>query len=218
MSANDEIERELLSIFSNPRLETIEGVLVAGGRLSPELLQVSYRNGIFPGPHEGYPMLWFCPDKRGVIDFGELHLPRSFQKWMRQNSGRYRITLNQAFTEVIRNCKTQKRKGQKGTWITSEIEKNYIQLNQLGAALSLEVWRDDQLVGGVYGVQSPQYFSCESMFHLEDNASKLALYELILFLQKRSHTWVDIQMVTPVCESFGGKYISKHEFLTRIGK
>ena len=89
MSANDEIESELLALFSNPRMETMEGVLVAGGRLSPQLLQASYANGIFTWPHEGYPMLWFCPDERGVIDFTELHLPRSFQKWLRQKAGTY---------------------------------------------------------------------------------------------------------------------------------
>jgi leucyl/phenylalanyl-tRNA--protein transferase len=215
-AANDEIE-ELKQIFSNPRLETMEGVLVAGGQMTPELLIYSYDHGIFPWPHEGYPLLWFCPDERGVLDFEDLHLAKSFQKWLKKNRSRYEITMNQNFSEVLRDCKTQKRAGQKGTWINKEIENNYIKLHQMGHAFSLEVKRDGALVGGIYGVQSQKYFSCESMFHKEDNVSKLALYELVLFLKSHGYTWMDIQMVTSVCESFGGKLISKDQFLKRLG-
>jgi leucyl/phenylalanyl-tRNA--protein transferase len=212
-----EIDEELKFIFSDPRAETLEGVLAAGGRMTPDLLIYAYNHGVFPWPHEGYPLLWFCPDERGVIDFSELHLPRSFKKWLKKNQEKYRVSVNENFTEVIRNCRTQIRKGQQGTWINDEIEKNYSALSKTANALSVEIHRGGRLVGGIYGVKSEKYFSCESMFHLEDNTSKLALYELILFLQKSGHTWMDIQMVTEVSESFGGKYISKDEFLERIG-
>jgi leucyl/phenylalanyl-tRNA--protein transferase len=217
MSADD-LTEELKAIFSNPRAETMEGVLVAGGRMSPELLIFSYEHGVFPWPHEGYPLLWFCPEERGVIDFDDLHLPKSFKKWLRQHRSDFNITINKNFAEVLKNCRQQKRRGQKGSWINNEVEKNYNLLNQSGYALSLEVWRDEKLLGGIYGVESDKYFSSESMFHLEDNISKLALYELIIYLQTRGHKWLDIQMVTEVCESFGGKYISKLEFLDRIGR
>lgn len=217
MSADSEITKELLEIFSDPHVETLEGVIAAGGRMKPELLIYAYDHGIFPWPHEGYPLLWFCPDERGVIDFAGLHIPKSFQKWMRKHRAEFKITMNQRFSEVVKNCKTLKRPGQKGTWITREIEKNYLELHETGHAFSLEILRGDNLVAGIYGVQSKKYFSCESMFHKEDNTSKLALFELIQYLESIGHTWIDIQMVTSVCESFGGKLIGKDEFLKRIG-
>jgi len=208
---------ELIKIFSNPHVETLEGVIAVGGKLSPELLIYAYAHGTFPWPHEGYPLLWFCPDQRGVIDFVDLHLPKSFKKWLKKSRTLFTITMNQKFQEVVKNCKLQKRLDQKGTWINKEIEKNYLELHKMGQAYSLEVMRAEVLVGGIYGVQSEKYFSCESMFHLEDNISKLALYELILYLQKQGQMWLDIQMVTAVCESFGGKLIHKADFLNRIG-
>ena len=210
-------ESELFEIFSDPRAETLEGVIAAGGSLQPELLIYAYEHGIFPWPHEGYPLLWFCPEERGVIDFAELHLPISFQKWLRKNRDQFTITRNQRFHDVLLNCKTQKRPGQSGTWITDEIEKNYLELHQRGHAYSLEVLRGHELVAGIYGVQSERYYSCESMFHKEDNTSKLALLELIYDLKNSGTTWLDIQMVTDVCGSFGGKLITKTEFLSRIG-
>lgn len=217
MSVENDLTIELQHIFSNPHVDTLEGVIAAGGRLKPDLLIYAYDHGIFPWPHEGYPLLWFCPDERGVIDFVELKVPRSFRKWLKKNHSLYTVTMNQRFQEVVKNCKTQKRLGQKGTWINREIEKNYLELHQTGHAFSLEVMRDEHLVAGIYGVQSQKYFSCESMFHKEDNTSKLALFELIQHLKGIGHSWIDIQMVTSVCESFGGKLIAKSDFLTRIG-
>lgn len=217
MSVESKVSTELKKIFSNPRTETLEGVIAVGGRLNPELLVHAYAHGIFPWPHQGYPLLWFCPDERGVIDFSELHIPRSFHKWLKKNRALFTITINERFQEVVKNCKTQRRAGQQGTWITKEIEENYLALHKKGQAFSLEVLRGDELVGGIYGVQSKKYVSCESMFHKIDNTSKLALYELIHYLQGIGHRWVDIQMLTSVCKSFGGKLISKNEFLNRIG-
>lgn len=213
MSVEDELKR----IFSNPRAETLEGVIAAGGRMNPALLRHAYAHGIFPWPHEGYPLLWFLPDERGVLDFSELHLPRSFRRWRSRHRAEYQITVNNRFAEVVEACRTQLRAGQSGTWITPEIARNYEMLHHAGHAVSVEVMRGPVLVGGVYGVQSARYFSCESMFHREDNTSKLALYELILFLQAQGQRWMDIQMVTPVSASFGGKLIPKTEFLDRIG-
>jgi leucyl/phenylalanyl-tRNA---protein transferase len=212
-----ETERQLKAIFSNPRGETVEGVLVAGGHMTPELLITAYNNGIFPWPHEGYPLLWFCPDERGVIELSEIHFPKSFQKWLKKHRCEFTITMNQDFLNVVKNCRAAVRSGQKGSWINDEIETNYFMLHQMGHAYSLEVWRGPKLVGGIYGVQSKKYFSCESMFHLESNTSKLALYELLEFLKKSGQTWLDIQMVTDVSGSFGGKYITKDEFLKRLG-
>lgn len=208
---------ELKKIFENPRVETMEDIIAVGGKLEPALLIHAYNHGIFPWPHEGYPLLWFCPDERGVIDFNELHLPKSFLKWIRKHETEYTITVNQDFKTVVKNCRTQLRGGQKGSWITPEIEKNYFALHEVGRALSIEVWQGAKMVGGIYGVLSDKYFSCESMFHHVTNASKLALLHLILHLQEHGFKWMDIQMVTSVCESFGGKLITKDEFLTRLG-
>lgn len=212
------VEDELKKIFSNPRGPTQEGIIAAGGKMSPELLIFAYEHGVFPWPHEGYPLLWFSPDERGILDFADLHLSRSFLKWMRQKQHLYKVTINQHFSEVIRQCRSMNRKGQNGSWINDEIEKNYNLLHQSGHAYSLEVLRNGELVGGIYGVQSKRYFSCESMFHLEDNTSKLAFYELTKWVRAQNHTWLDIQMVTETSENFGGKLILKEEFLKRIGK
>ena len=210
-------QNELLETLKNPRAKTIEGVIAIGGGFSSQVLVQAYNHGIFPWPHEGYPLLWFCPDERGVIDFADLHLSKSFQKWLKKNRSFFTITMNQKFSEVIKNCKEQKRKSQNGTWITKDIENSYIELHQQGVALSLEVMRGDILVGGIYGVLSNKYFSCESMFHKEDNTSKLALFALIQHLQSLGYSWIDIQMVSSVCERVGGKLISKNDFLRRIG-
>ena len=163
-------------------------------------------------------MLWFCPDERGVIDFSDVRPPKSFMKWYRKHREQFNITTNQNFLDVIKNCKNQKRPGQDGTWITNQIEKAYTALHTLGHTKSLEVWQNGELVGGIYGMQSENYFSCESMFFKVSNASKLALYELILHFKSEGITWMDIQMVTDVSGSFGGKLISKHDFLDRIEK
>ena len=203
--------------FPNPRGPTNEGVIAIGGKLTPELLIQAYNLGIFPWPHDGYPMLWFCPDERGVINFSDVKPSKSFMKWYRKHRKDFKITMNKNFSEVIKNCKNQVRPGQAGTWINSQMEKAYYNLHLAGHAVSLEVWQNEDLVGGIYAVQSNKYFSCESMFFKVSNASKLALFELILYLQAQGYTWMDIQMVTSVCESFGGKLISKNHFLERIG-
>ncbi len=216
MSANLKKIEKLKLAIGQPYADTLEGVLAVGGPMTAELLSFSYEHGVFPWPHEGYPLLWFCPDERGVIDFEDLHLSRSFKKWLKKNEAVFNITHDKSFKEVVRACRTVSRLGQKGTWINNEIEKNYLELFKMGQAFSVEIWRGESLVGGVYGVKSKLYFSCESMFHTESNTSKLALYSLIQHLSSQGVKWIDIQMVTSVCESFGGKLIDKNEFLQRI--
>lgn len=203
--------------FPNPRLTSPEGLLAVGGNLEVETLLAAYSKGIFPWPQEGYPMLWFCPDPRGVLDFEDFRIPDSFRKFVKKQEGKWQITINQAFSDVIRECRSQKRPGQSGTWISQEIQNAYVQFFKEGYVLSLEVWEDDTLVGGIYGVLLKGLFSGESMFFKKDNASKFALYKVVEYLKKQGHTWMDIQMVTPVTEAFGGKYISREEFLKRRG-
>lgn len=213
MSADNEV---LFEIFSDPYAPTAEDIIAIGGKLNSEILVFAYAHGIFPWPHEGYPLLWFAPEERGVIDFDQFHIPRSLKKWMRQNESVFQIKYNTRFQDVVRHCRTQKRNGQLGTWINDEIEKAYGELFLKGHAFSCEIYRGEMLVGGVYGVKSPNYYSCESMFHLEDNTSKLALVKLVEKLSSEGHSWMDIQMVTSVCESLGGYLIDKEDFLARI--
>lgn len=214
---NKKLNLPLYEVFSNPFHPTVDDIVAVGGMLDVQILQYAYKQGVFPWPHEGYPLLWFAPEQRGVIDFQDLHLSKSFKKWLKKNEDKYTIKFNTVFSDVMKNCRQQKRKNQKGSWINQEIEQAYFQLHQQGKATSLEVYEKDLLVGGIYGVESELYFSCESMFHLQDNVSKLALIQLIKMLKEKGQNWMDIQMVTSVCESFGGKLISKDIFLKRLG-
>lgn len=207
------------NLFPDPRLaEGEDGLVAIGGELGVDWLTAAYRQGIFPWPHEGYPLLWFSPPERGVIDFSELHLPESFKKWVKKNKESIQVRWNGDFESVIKACAQQKRKGQKGTWITNEMIQAYIQFFAAGSAICLECFRNEKLIGGIYGVKSKNYCSLESMFHTESNASKYALWQAILKLKSLGYDWVDIQMVTDVSGQFGGKYIPRDEFLKRIGQ
>ena len=200
--------------FPNPRLTTPEGLVAIGGELNVETLLAAYKKGIFPWPQADLPMLWFCPDPRGVLDFNEFHIPRSVEKILRK--AQWAVTFNTAFSAVIAGCRAQPRPGQAGTWILPEMEKAYREFERAGNVLSVEVWEGTELVGGLYGVLSEKYFSAESMFYTRSNASKLALIAVVEELSRRGHNWMDIQMVTSASEAFGGKYISRDEFLRRI--
>ncbi|HUP57334.1 MAG TPA: leucyl/phenylalanyl-tRNA--protein transferase [Bdellovibrionota bacterium] len=202
--------------FPDPR-KASEGVVAVGGDLHPDSLRLAYRSGIFPWPHEDYPLLWFSPDPRAILDFADLHVPRSLAKAKRraQDSG-CRFTLDQAFAEVIELCGQVPRAGQSGTWITPEMKEAYVRLHRLGHAHSVELWREDLLIGGIYGVDAGGAFAGESMFHVEPNASKLALLHLVEHLRERGLDWLDIQMLTPHMEALGAKEIPRDRFLERL--
>ena len=200
--------------FPDPTDTEEDGLLCIGGNLEVETLLEAYRNGIFPWPHEGYPMLWFSPLQRGVLDFSELHIPARLSR-MKRNSG-VEITFDRDFARVISSCRNSPRAHEAGTWILPAMEKAYLDFHAAGYAHSVEAWRDGNLVGGLYGVFVEGVFSGESMFYLEPNASKLCLLALIERLQSIGLNWMDTQMVTPVVESLGGKLISRDEYLTRL--
>ncbi len=204
-------------IFPNPETtETIEDIILVGGVMTVDNLVESYRLGIFPWPHEGCPLLWFSPEERGILDFKDLHISSSLKKWIKKNESLITVTINQNFLEVIKECRKQKRPGQHGSWINGAIEKNYLELQKQGGALSLECWQNGEMISGIYGVKSKKYFSCESMFFKRPNASKFAFVKLVQYLQSVGLTWMDLQMVTDVSGSFGAKYISRKMFLKRI--
>lgn len=188
-----------------------EGLIAVGGDLEPETLLEAYSKGIYPWPSPGYPLLWFCPPQRAILEFDRLHIPRSLERARRRAP--YRITVNQAFPEVIRECARVPRPGQDGTWITRQMIPAYIRLHELGHALSVEAWEGDALVGGIYGVDAGGPFAGESMFFRRPDASKLALLHLVDLLRARGLEWLDIQMLTPHMERLGAREISREEFL-----
>lgn len=202
--------------FPDPAGATMDGIVAMGDELSVETLFEAYSFGIFPWPHPDLPCLWFCPDDRGVLDFKDLHVSRSLEKFIRKTD--YEITFNQAFSTVMAACAKVPRPNQSGTWITPEIERVYGEFHKLGYAHSVECWahEEKELVGGLYGVFVGGVFSGESMFFKKSNASKLCLIRLVEQLQQNGLTWMDIQMVTNVTSQLGGKYIAKSEFLERV--
>ena len=200
--------------FPPPTAATPEGIVAVGGDVSPERLVNAYASGIFPWPVEGYPLLWFSPDPRFVLEPATVHVGRSLRKAM--NRGRYRITADEAFTEVIDACAHAPRPGQDGTWITPELRNGYVRLHQLGFAHSIEAWEDDTLVGGLYGVSLGAGFFGESMFAAAPDASKVAFATLCQVLSSWGFHFVDCQVHTPHLERFGAKDWSRERFLAAL--
>lgn len=200
--------------FPNPRNATPEGILALGGDLEPESLILAYRQGIFPWPMDGLPLAWFCPSERAVLEYRNLHIPKSLEKLRRKNP--FQFTIDQAFQKVITYCAQIPRPGQDGTWITDEIQEAYCEFHRLGHAHSFEAWKDGKLVGGLYGVDAGGAFAAESMFHFESNASKLVVLEMMDHFFKRGLDWVDIQVLTPHMEKLGAEMISRDRFLNQL--
>lgn len=188
-----------------------DGLLAIGGDLSTERLLLAYRSGIFPWYNDDEPPLWWSPDPRFVLFPEELYVSKSMQQLFKRRS--FKITMNKAFTEVIRNCGRQKRKGQNGTWITPEIEDAYTELHQLGYAVSVEAWKDNELVGGLYGIRMGKLFFGESMFAKVSNASKYAFIAFVQHLQKEGVVLIDCQVYTEHLESLGARMIDRTNFI-----
>jgi leucyl/phenylalanyl-tRNA--protein transferase len=204
-----------LTRFPDPRYaDTNEGILAVGGDLTPESLLEAYQHGIFPWPIDDYPLTWFCPEERAILDFADLHLPRSLIKARKRSQ--LHFTIDRAFPAVIHYCSTVPRSGQDGTWITPAMLNAYCEFHKRGYAHSVEAWEGDLLVGAVYGVDSGGVFTGESMFHSQPYASKLALLFLIDHLKERGSDWIDIQVMTPHMEALGAKLIDRVDFLDRL--
>jgi len=190
-----------------------DGLLAAGGDLSPERMVAAYRRGIFPWYSPGQPILWWSPDPRAVLDPAALRIRRSLGKSLR-NRG-YRVTVDTAFAAVIEACGSDElRPG--GTWISPEMSRAYRRLHELGLAHSIETWREDRLVGGLYGVGLGQVFFGESMFSRERDASKVALVELCRRMLDAGGALIDCQMATAHLESLGAKLIDRRQFLALL--
>ena len=186
-----------------------------GDKLTVDNLRKAYRLGIFPWHIEGLPLPWYCPEKRAILEFVDLHIPRSLERARRKQP--FTFTVDKDFQSVIENCSSVSRNGETGTWITPDFVYAYTELHKAGVAHSVEAWdRKGDLVGGVYGVDAGGVFCGESMFHTETNASKLALLHMIDHLQMRGATWLDAQVMTPHIRALGAKEIRRKEFLEKL--
>ncbi|MBC5628790.1 leucyl/phenylalanyl-tRNA--protein transferase [Clostridium sp. NSJ-6] len=196
-------------IFPNPELAEEDGLLAVGGDLSFERLLLAYCNGIFPWYSDGDPILWWCPKPRFIIKPNEVKISKSMKRVF--NSGKFKVTFDNDFEGVIRNCK-ELRENKEGTWINNDMMEAYINLFKKGFASSVEVYRDEKLIGGLYGVKIGKCFFGESMFSIETNASKVALISICKRLEEEEYIFLDCQMHTNHLESMGGKFVSWEDF------
>lgn len=188
---------------------TEDGLLAIGGDLSPERLVLAYKNGIFPWFEEGQPILWWSPDPRFVLFPQKLKISKSLKQSLKNT--KFKITYNISFHQVIKECSQSKRRNQSGTWITTDMINAYTELHYLGLAKSVEVWDDDSLVGGLYGVDVGNNIFCgESMFSKVSNASKIGFVE---FIQNSNYQLIDCQVYTKHLERFGAEEISRNLFI-----
>lgn len=198
-------------IFPDPALADPDGLLAVGGDLSIERLTLAYQSGIFPWYSEGEPILWYSPHERCVIFPDRIKISKSMRKVLQ--SGLFKVTTDQAFEKVIQSCAETPRLGQDGTWITDEMQAAYIRLHQKGLAHSVEVWQQDQLVGGLYGIIVNKVFCGESMFSHVSNASKTALIHLA---QETDFELIDCQLPNDHLMSLGAEMISREAYLTLL--
>ncbi|WP_428230179.1 leucyl/phenylalanyl-tRNA--protein transferase [Flavobacterium sp.] len=189
-----------------------EGILAIGGDLKSERLKLAYQSGIFPWFNEGEPILWWSPDPRMVLFLDELAVSKSMRNILNRNQ--FKVTFNQNFRDVISNCQKIKREGQNGTWISNEMIDAYCKLNEQGIAKSVEVWQDEVLVGGLYGIDLGHVFCGESMFSKVSNASKIAFIALVNYLKKENYKLLDCQVYNPHLESLGCREINREEFIS----
>lgn len=200
-------------VFPHPLLAE-DGLLAIGGDLAIDRLLLAYQNGIFPWYNEGEPILWHAPNPRFVLFPEELKISKTMLKFLKQS--KWRTSLNQDFEAVIMHCSSQKRKNQNGTWITNEMQDAYIALHKAGFAHSVEVWdEENNLIGGLYGINLGTIFYGESMFHKASNASKMALIKLI---EHFSFKLIDCQVFTSHLASLGAREINLEDFLKIIEK
>ena len=188
-----------------------EGILAIGGDLSTQRLLLAYRNGIFPWYTDDEPIIWWCPNPRFVLFSDEIKISKSMRAVIKKQT--YSFTINNCFNNVIKNCKTINREGQSGTWISEEVIDAYTNLHNLGYALSAETWKNNKLVGGLYGVKMGNIFFGESMFSLSPNASKFAFIQLVKHLKNEGVKLIDCQVYTNHLESLGAKMIDRNDFM-----
>lgn len=201
-------------VFPDPHLGESDGLLAVGGDYTTERLLLAYSNGIFPwSDFRQGQKLWFCPLNRFVIFPDEIHVSHSMRQLIRKQ--RYEVTVNRDFEGVINGC-SETRYDKPGAWLGEEVIEAFTRLHSLGWAASVEVWDDDNLVGGLYGVTMGDCFIGESMFSRVPNASKLALIALAQYMRQNGGTLIDCQLETPHLKSMGGRFISYDEYMSYL--
>lgn len=203
-------------IFPPPELADEDGLLAVGGDLSHDRLLLAYSMGIFPWYSDNYPILWWSPDPRLVLVPKELKVSRSLRQTIKKNI--YKITINQAFEDVIRTCAEIPRRGEKGTWITDDMIQAYIGLHKAGHACSVEAWEDEELAGGLYGVILGKAFFGESMFARKSDASKAAFVIFVEQLKEQGFELIDCQVTTAHMKRFGAREMPRAEFMKLLVK
>ncbi|MEY3320954.1 MAG: hypothetical protein RLZZ417_537 [Bacteroidota bacterium] len=197
--------------FPNVEESTEEGIVAVGGDLSVERLILAYSKGIFPWYSDDSPILWWSPDPRFVLFPSQLKVAKSMRPLFNKN--RFRVTFDQNFEEVIKNCQKIDREDQPGTWITPDMLAAYIKLHERGYAHSVEVWLEKDLVGGLYGISLGKVFYGESMFAKVSNASKFGFITLVNKLKKKGFLIIDCQQETKHLESLGATSIPRKDFI-----
>ena len=198
-------------IFPNPELAEPDGLLAVDGDLSTERLLLAYRSGIFPWYSDETPILWYAPHERFVLYPEELNISSSMNRFLRK--GLFKVTMDTCFEKVIEACSTVEREGQDGTWITDDMKNAYIDLHKQGFARSVEVWQQDELVGGMYGVPIGKIFCGESMFSKVSNASKTSLIHLC---QSGLYNLIDCQVYTDHLASMGARMIPQKDYMALL--
>lgn len=191
-----------------------DGLLAIGGDLTPEWLLQAYSVGLFPWFNPGEPILWWTPNPRSVLPLNSINIRRSLWKRIKQKQqdSEFKVTLDQSFTDVMKNCSEVPRNGQSGTWITDDMLMSYQKLHKLGHAHSVEVWHQGELVGGLYGVAVGKMFFGESMFATQADASKIALVAIAMQLKAWGFAMIDTQVETGHLNTMGAVQIPREEF------
>lgn len=202
------------TVFPDPSkaLSEPNGLLAVGGDLSVATLEQAYKKGIFPWFNQE-PILWWSPDPRAILYPDKMHISRSLKKFIRHSD--YKITLNTQFSAIISNCATARTEG---TWINSKMQNAFTELHEQHHAHSVEVWQQEKLVGGLYGVGLGRVFCGESMFSLQDNASKCALLALCQHLLKYQFQVIDCQIINPHTASLGAIEVERNAYLTLLNR
>lgn len=198
-------------IFPHPSNADKHGIVAYGGDLNPLRILEAYKSGIFPWFESDQNLMWWSPDPRMIMYTDKFKVSKSFKAFLKKSN--YKVTFNKDFELVINSCANIKRINQKGTWITEGLIKSFIDLHKMGKAISVEVWEDDDIVGGLYGLDLDDVFCGESMFSKSSNASKIALYYLTKELRKNNYRFIDCQVPSEHLKSLGGEIISRSNFL-----
>ncbi len=196
-------------IFPNPRDASKEGLVAWGGDLNPNRILSAYRQGIFPWYNETDPLLWWSPDPRLVLFFDDLKISKSLNR----NLKKYEVRFNTNFAEVIRKCRDVRLLQDENTWILEEVIEKYIEIHEMGFALSAETYYEGELIGGLYGILMGGVFCGESMFALKSDASKVALVRTAQKLQSEGYDFIDCQVPSEHLKSMGAREIGRDEFL-----